>query len=59
MEAFSRLWSEYRSTIILVAVLATVWLALRSPSTAVDSPEDITAQIGQGEPVVLYLFSNT
>ncbi|MFO7697186.1 MAG: hypothetical protein R6X16_08520 [Anaerolineae bacterium] len=59
MERLQRLWVEYRATLIFVAVLAVAWLFLKSPATAVASAEEVTGQIGQGQPVVLYFFSNT
>jgi hypothetical protein len=59
MQRLQRFWVEYRVTLILVAVLAIAWLALRSPATALDSAADVTGQIGKGQPVVLYFFSNT
>ncbi len=59
MERLRRLWIEYRVTLIFVAVLAIAWLVLRSPTTALASVEDVTGQIGKGQPIALYFFSNT
>ncbi len=59
MERLKRIWVEYRATLIFVAVLAVAWLVLKSPATSVASAAEVTDQIGQGPPVVLYFFSNT
>jgi hypothetical protein len=59
MERLQRFWVEYRATLIFVAVLAVAWLALKSPATSAGSAAEITDRIGQGQPVVLYFFSNT
>ena len=59
MARLQRFWVEYRVTLIVVAVLAIAWFALRSPATVVGSAEEVTGHIGQGQPVTLYFFSNT
>ena len=59
MQRLQRFWIEYRVTLIFVAVIAVAWLALKSPATALESAAEVTGQIGQGQPVVLYFFSNT
>ena len=59
MARLKSLWVEYRVTLIFIAVVAIAWFALRSPATAVGSAEEVTAQIGTGQPVTLYFFSNT
>lgn len=59
MDRLRTLWREYRLTVAFVAALGIVYLFLRSPGTPVASVEEVTAHLGQGQPVVLYFFSNT
>jgi hypothetical protein len=59
MQRLRRFWQEYGVTLVFVAVLVVAWLALKSPATALESVTDVTGRIGQGQPVVLYFFSNT
>jgi hypothetical protein len=59
MDRLTMLWREYRLTVGFVAVLAIAYLFLRSPATPVEAVEDVTARLGQGQPVTVYFFSNT
>jgi hypothetical protein len=59
MGRLARLWRENRLTLIVVFALATGYFALRTPASAVASVAEVTERLGQGQPTVLYFFSNT
>ena len=46
-------------TLAFLAVIAAVWLLLRTSSSGAGSVEDFDRALGAGEPVVVEFFSNT
>jgi len=49
----------HRGTLILLAVLAVVWLVLRTGGAALASAEEFDARIRAGQPIVVEVFANT
>lgn len=59
MRHLSRLWREERLTLIVVGVLLVAYLALRSSPTEVASVDEFISGLAQGDPTVVYFYSNT
>ncbi len=59
MASLGRFWRENWLTLVVLAVLGVGYLALRTPASPLDSPEQVAELLGRGEPSVLYFFSNT
>lgn len=51
-------WRANRLEIIVVAALAVAYLTLHSSQSAVGSSADLTARLRQGQPTVVYFYSN-
>jgi hypothetical protein len=49
----------HRGTLILLAVLAVIWLVLRTTGAAFASTQEFEERINAGQPIVVEVFSNT
>ena len=45
--------------IIVAAVMALLWLALRNKATPLESVAELDSRIGNGRPVVIRFYKNT
>jgi hypothetical protein len=54
-----RTWRENRGTVLVLAVIALAFVALRSSPSDIASVEALQADLQAGHPTLLYFYSNT
>lgn len=58
MSRLSSFWREHWLTAVIVAGLAVAYFTLRSSPTQIASVDEFVASLSQGQPTVVYFYSN-